>query len=194
MPPLKSYGVFISHAWDYDTDYYRVESMLNNAKRFKWRNCSVPQHDPLQAANDSQLEEALRNQIRPANVVVIISGMYINNRKWIQKEIDIALEMNKPIIGLVPRGAQRIPTEIRNIAPMVGWQTASIVDAIRNPPKPQAIQPSYEAEEVDIGWTGDQTAITDFSDLDDFLHQPDTDEPRISIPARRAIKRTGMTG
>ena len=88
MPRLKSYGVFISHAWDYNTDYYRLERMLKKAKHFKWRNCSVPEHDKLNTRSDAQLERALRNQIRPANVVAIIAGMYVNNRKWIQKEIN----------------------------------------------------------------------------------------------------------
>lgn len=43
MPKLKSYSVFISHAWDYNADYYRLERMLHNAKRF--RRISLPKPD-----------------------------------------------------------------------------------------------------------------------------------------------------
>ncbi len=43
----KTYNIFISHAWRYSEDYYRLVEMLNNAPYFKWRNYSVPQHDPV---------------------------------------------------------------------------------------------------------------------------------------------------
>lgn len=202
MPKLKSYGVFISHAWDYDADYYRLERMLNKAKRFKWRNCSVPQHDPLDANNDARLEKALRDQIRPANVVVIISGMYVNHRKWIQKEIDIALEMNKPIIGIVPRGAQRTPSEVQDIASMVDMKRSEIVDAIRNPTEPVHIvkEPTTtptptDADSVTRDWTSDIADSPDFSDLHDWINRLDdsTDaifDRRGKSPARRS----GMSG
>ncbi len=202
MPKLKSYGVFISHAWDYDADYYRLERMLNKPKRFKWRNCSVPQHNPLDANNDAQLEKALRDQIRPANVVVIISGMYVNHRKWIQKEIDIALEMNKPIIGIAPRGAQRTPSEVQNIAPMVGWKTSKIVDTIRNPtsPKVKTDAPPTTPAPIDAaGATSDQTSnVTDspsFSDLRDWINHRNSDiETKLSRHGKSATRRSGMSG
>ena len=127
----KRFGVFVSHAWDYD-HYRRIENMLDEAEDFEYRNYSVPEHDPLQARTDRALEEALYNQIRPASVVVILAGMYVPYRRWIQKEIDIAVEMNKPIIAVAPRGSQRMPQEVQEVADeIVGWNTASIVDAIR---------------------------------------------------------------
>lgn len=127
----KMYGLFISHAWDYD-HYQRIENMLDEAEDFEYRNYSVPEHDPLHARTDRELEEALYNQIRPASVVIILSGMYAHYRKWIQKEIDIAVEMGKPIIAVVPRGGLRMPQEVQEVADeIVGWNTASIVDAVR---------------------------------------------------------------
>lgn len=125
------YGIFISHAWDYD-HYRRIENMLDEAEDFEYRNYSVPRHDPKHARTDRELEEALCNQIRPASVVIILAGMYAHYRKWIQKEIDIAVEMGKPIIAVVPRGSQRMPQAVQVVADeVVGWNTASIVDAIR---------------------------------------------------------------
>lgn len=202
MPKLKPYGVFISHAWDYDADYYRLERMLNKTKRFKWRNCSVPQHDPLDANNDAQLEKALRDQIRPANVVVIISGMYVNHRKWIQKEIDIALEMGKNIVGITPRGAQRTPSEVQDIAPMVGWTTSRIVDAIRHPTrlKVKTDAPPTTPAPIDAaGATSDQTnnvtGSPSFSDLRDWIDHPSSDiEAKLNRRGRGATRRSGMSG
>jgi len=126
------YNIFISHAWTYNDDYYRLENMLNEAPYFNWRNYSVPKHDSLDTATNAELEDALKRQIRPTNIVIILSGMYVAYRKWIQKEIDIALEMNKPIIGIRPLGQERVPEEIQNAAKeIVGWNTSSIVEAIR---------------------------------------------------------------
>ena len=132
MPNLKTYDLFISHAWKYDADYYRLVQLLGGAMRFRHRNYSVPQHDPLDANNTPRLKSALDRHIRPANVVLIISGMYVAHRKWIQYEIDRAQYYGKPIVGIRPRGAQRIPTAVRSAATeVVGWNTSSIVRAIR---------------------------------------------------------------
>lgn len=125
------YGIFICHAWDYD-DYERIENMLDEAEGFDYRNYSVPEHDPLHARGDKELENALYDQIKPASVVIVLAGMYVPHREWIQKEIDIALKMGKPIIAVAPHGSERMPQEVQEVADaIVGWNTASIVDAIR---------------------------------------------------------------
>jgi hypothetical protein len=136
MPDLKTYDLFTSHAWSYSTDYYNLENMLNNANYFYWRNYSVPQHDPAIDPNTSAgqrvLTAALDRQIKPVNCVLIISGMYATYSDWIMKEIKIAGSYSKPIIGLIPRGQERTPTYVQNNASiMVGWNTDSIVNAIR---------------------------------------------------------------
>ena len=130
MPALKTYDVFISHAWTYSDDYYRIIRLLSEANNFKWRNYSVPGHDPLDT--DQDLREGLRRQIRPVNIVIILAGMYVNHSKWIEFEMDFSDEINKPMIGVRPRGQQRTPTQVQDrVEEMVGWTTSSIVNAIR---------------------------------------------------------------
>jgi Thoeris protein ThsB, TIR-like domain len=132
MPALKTYHLFISHAWQYNADYYRLVEMLDAAPYFSWKNYSVPQHDPLATRTDAGLERALQRQIAPTHIVVIIAGMYAHYREWLQKEIDMAVEMGKPIIGIKPRGQERIPKAVQEAARVVvGWSTTPIVDAIR---------------------------------------------------------------
>lgn len=134
MPALKSYDLFLSHVWRkvHNSEYYRLLNFLEGAANFRWRNYSVPEHDPLGTKTDWQLRQALNRQIRPINCLLVVSGMYVNHRKWIQEEINIALSLNKPIIGIVPWGQNRVPSEVQKIAKeMVGWQTSSIVNAIR---------------------------------------------------------------
>lgn len=132
MPELKKYRIFISHAWRYDDEYYRLVKMLNEAPLFDWANYSVPRHDRLDTATDRELTEALHNQIRPTQVVLILAGMYTTYSKWIQKEIDIANGYPKPIVGIKPLGSERIPSAVQEAAiEMVGWNTSSIISAIR---------------------------------------------------------------
>jgi len=132
MPKLKTYDIFVSHAWSYHADYYRIVRFLDDAPRFTWRNYSVPEHDPLQLPTKNALEEQLRRQIRPVNTVLILAGMYVAHSDWIQFEIDFAKELNKPMIGVRPWGQERIPLAVQNsVKQMVGWRTDSIVGAIR---------------------------------------------------------------
>lgn len=129
---LKIYNLFISHAWDYNSDYYNLVDLLSNYPYFNFKNYSVPQHDALNTKTNWELEQALNRQIAPTSVVLIIAGMYYNNRKWIQKEIEIAKAKGKPIIVIRPRGAERMPSElISDDYIRVNWNSSSIVQAIR---------------------------------------------------------------
>ena len=132
MPTLKTYDTFISHAWTYNRDYYRLINFLNDAPNFKWRNYSVPQHDPADANSTTKLKEALRKQMRPVNIVLILSGMYAAHSDWIEFEIQFAEQLGKPMVGIRPWAQQRIPKIVSDaVDEMVGWNTSSIVAAIR---------------------------------------------------------------
>jgi len=127
MPELRIYNVFVSHAWEYTDEYYRFVNMLNDAPNFYWRNFSVPVHDP----EGGRLRQAFIDQTRPTSIVIILSGMYVAYSDWIQTEIDIATEMDKPILGVMPWGSERIPQAVQDVADeIVGWNTDSIVRAI----------------------------------------------------------------
>ena len=131
MPPLRVYRLFISHAWDYSDEYNRMVSLLNNAPNFLWHNYSVTKYDPLHCQS-SELTEQIREQIRPVQAVLILSGMYAAHSSWIQFEIDYSVSLNKPIIGIRPYGNERVPACVNNVAiEMVGWNTDSVVDAVR---------------------------------------------------------------
>lgn len=129
---MHRYRLFISHAWRYNSDYNKIIEFLNGAPYCIYSNYSVPKHDQLEAATTSQLKEELRQQIRPVEVVVILAGMYASYSDWIKFEIDYAKEIGKSILGVEPWGSQRIPSVVQtNADEMVGWNTSSIVSAIR---------------------------------------------------------------
>ena len=79
--------------------------------------------------------QAIKNKISPANIVIIMAGVYAAFSKWINKEIKRAeseFNFSKPILAVTPWGAQRISSVVRDSADeIVGWNSSSIVDAIR---------------------------------------------------------------
>lgn len=133
----RSYDIFVSHAWTADTDYNRLINLLNSDSTFKYRNYSVPKSDPLEINSETelgrqrQLTAKLKEQVRQASIVIIIAGMYFNYREWIQKEIEIANDMDKPILVVRPWGAERIPAELQRYK-MVYWNSANIINGIKD--------------------------------------------------------------
>ena len=137
MPFLKTYDLFISHAWKYGTEYDNLVSLLNSAPYFSYRNYSAPEDKPLvspgSAVTNAILRKHIDNKIRPVNAVLVLSGMYYYYHDWMKVEMDIAQSYHKPIIAIKPRGNQFVPQEISCISnTVVNWNTASIVSAIRD--------------------------------------------------------------
>ena len=127
---MKIYNIFIRHAWKYCDDYYRLEALLDEDSWFHYKNYSVPKHDSLNVKTRRELYRELEEQIAPCSVVIVIAGMYVEYREWIQIEVAIANKYGKPIVVVKPWGAERMPLELR-CYPVVNWNTDSIVDAIR---------------------------------------------------------------
>ena len=105
---MKTYDLFLSHVWrsSQNGEYYRLAGLLESATHFRWRNYSVPQHDPLGTKTDAQLQRALARQIAPVNCFLVVAGMYVNHRKWIQQELDIDKGYGKPVVAVSPWGQQ----------------------------------------------------------------------------------------
>ena len=132
MPFLRTYDVFLSHAWTYGDDYDRLLGLLDGATNFTWRNFSVPENDPLHGGTTQALRAGLDRQIRNVHVVLMLSGVYATHSDWMNVELELAGKYYKPILGILPRGSQRASSVVQDAAlEMVPWSTTSIVDAIR---------------------------------------------------------------
>lgn len=130
MPALRTYSVFICHDWEYSNEYFRVRRFLDEARNFVWDDRSVPEHDPLDT--DEMLQKNLRDQIRPADVMLVLAGMYSAHSGWMDWEMAFARRIGKPIIGVRPWGNVQLPVVVQqNVREIVGWSSKSIVDAVR---------------------------------------------------------------
>jgi hypothetical protein len=132
MPTLHNYRLFISHAWRYSEGYNRAVKFLNDANNFSWSNYSVPVDKKFEGMNEAQLQQQLANQINPTQCVIVLAGMYAHYSGWISYEMAYAKALGKPILGIVPWGAERTPKAVSDYATkMVNWNSASIVAGIR---------------------------------------------------------------
>ena len=127
------YNLFISHSWAYGDAYDKLIRMLDSDRYFKYKDYSVPKNNPIHNATyDYQLRAAIKNQMQHASCVLILAGVYATYSKWINIEIQLAKEMNKPIIAIEPWGSERTSLIVKNNAnKIVRWNTSSIISAIR---------------------------------------------------------------
>ena len=129
----RRYDLFISHSWAYHDAYDKLLALLDKDPSFSYRNYSVPKDDPLHTnGTDRELLAAIREQVRQASCVLIMAGVYSTYSKWINKEIQVAVnEYRKPIVGIKPWDNTNVSSVVReNASRMVAWRKKSIEDAI----------------------------------------------------------------
>jgi hypothetical protein len=131
----KTYYLFISHSWSYADAYEKLINLLEKRPYFPYVDYSIPRYDPVHCASDRELNQAIYNKMRPCHIVLIMAGVYATYSKWINKEIRIAKESfayAKPILAIKPWGNINASVVVAQSADrMVGWNTESVVSAIR---------------------------------------------------------------
>lgn len=129
------YNLFISHSWKYSNDYDRLVEKLKGYSYFTFKNYSVPSKDPIDINGNyykKKLREAIENQMRLCSIIVVIAGKYTSYSDSIDMELDVAIEMGKPILAIEPWGSIATSQRAKNVADeIVAWNTESIVKAIR---------------------------------------------------------------
>jgi hypothetical protein len=118
----RTYNIFISHIDKEEDEYSIFIQKLSSAHDFEYNNYGI-----LEKIGENELQE----QIEPAGVVMILSGLYNKYKSLIKKQIDIARKFNKPIIVIRPYGMEDVPSELEEIAEdIVGWNAPCIIDSI----------------------------------------------------------------
>jgi Thoeris protein ThsB, TIR-like domain len=116
------YNLFISQLNEKNEEYDRFISKLEASNDFQWKNQTI--------SNKTDTTD-LKEQIKLVDVVIILSGLYSKDKNLIQREIDVAIELDKPIVIIRPYGMENVPASIEKAASeVVGWNTPCIVDSI----------------------------------------------------------------
>lgn len=116
------YNLFISQLNEKNEEYDRFIGKLEASSDFQWKNHTIA---------DKKDKKDLKEQIKLVDVVIILSGLYSKDKNLIQREINVAVELDKPIVIIRPYGMENVPASIEKAASeVVGWNTPCIVDSI----------------------------------------------------------------
>ena len=114
-----TWKLFISYpkaSDDYNTFMSRLESAT---EAFVWEDIT------------DMSDTGLATAIADCDALIVLSGLWEENKKVVNEHIKYAQSFNKAIIIIRPYGAEEIPEELQDVATkVVGWNTACIVDAI----------------------------------------------------------------
>ena len=128
----KIYSVFISHSWDHADDLKKLRNLLEERGYFHVEFSEASPDEPINSEKSAYIKRRLKEKISNSDIVLGIAGMYASHSDWMEWELETALEKKVPIVGVIPRGQERISKVVtdRSVED-VHWNTESIVDAIR---------------------------------------------------------------
>lgn len=128
----RSYKIFVSHSWAHVNDLKSLKNLLEARGYFNVEFTEFPPTDSINSTNAYYVRQRIAERISASNIVIGIAGIYASYSDWMKWELDKAAEEGIPIIGVIPRGQERISSVVSNRAiEIIHWNTESIVSAIR---------------------------------------------------------------
>lgn len=128
----KGYKIFVSHSWAHSDDLIALRNLLNSRGYFNVEFTEASKDVPINSANAAYIKTALKNKIISSDIVLALAGVYASHSDWMIWELDTALSNGIPIVGVIPRGQERISEEVYKRSKVdVRWNTDSIVEAVR---------------------------------------------------------------
>lgn len=128
----RTFYLYVSHSWKRVEPLDRLRNLLNNRGYFSFEFLEASPDNPINSYNESYIRKRLTQKVSEADVLLVMAGVYASNSEWINHEINVAMNLDIPIIGVIPWGQQKISTLVRTYADeIIGWNTESIVRAIR---------------------------------------------------------------
>ncbi|MDP3065126.1 MAG: TIR domain-containing protein [Methanobacteriaceae archaeon] len=116
------HDLFVTHNGEGDEEYITFFQRLLESPDFEFKDHGVPGENEVQK---------LKEQIQPAEVVIVLAGLYNRHQELVKTQVGIALEMDKPLILIRPYGAEEVPPELEEVASsVVGWNRVCIVERI----------------------------------------------------------------
>ena len=127
-----TYTIFISHSWSYDSEYTDLINLLDKRTYFNYEALEATKKTPINSENATYIKKVLKERIKNSNIVLALAGIYASHSEWMKWEIDTALELGIPIIGVAPWGQINLSQYVvKGSKEIVRWNTEPIVNAIR---------------------------------------------------------------
>lgn len=128
----KDYKIFISHSWSHTDDLEGLQNLLNSRGYFNVEFMEASKETPINSENATYVKAVLKQKILNSDIVLGLAGIYASHSEWMIWELETAKLNSIPIVGVIPRGQERISSEVYNRSVVdVKWNTESIVAAIR---------------------------------------------------------------
>lgn len=128
----KVYKIFISHSWQYTSTLEALRNLINARGYFSATYEESTRDKPINSDDEGYVKRRLAQKIANSDVILALAGVYASHSSWMQWELDKAIELGIPVIGVIPRGQDRISTIVSTRSVVdIKWNTESIVSAIR---------------------------------------------------------------
>ena len=128
----KTYSLFISHSWDYDDKLQDLKNLINSRDYFPAEYTQIERSCPINSDRAAVVKANITKRLEHSDVLLAIAGVFASHSDWMQWEMDKAKELGLKVIGIIPRGQERISQEVYKRSVIdVRWNADSIVDAIR---------------------------------------------------------------
>lgn len=129
----KEYKIFISHSWQYTDTLKALRNLLNERGYFSATYEESTKDNPIKSENESYVKIRLAQKIGDSDIILALAGVYASHSSWMEWELDKARELGTPIVGVIPRGQERISSIVSSRSVVeVRWNTESIITAIRD--------------------------------------------------------------
>ncbi len=96
--------MFVTHLYAPDESYFRVFEYLESQPNFFYKNLATPDKPPRSKEKEA-IREDLRRQMTDAEVVVVLSSLYLRDPTSIEYQCLYAQSCDKPLVVLEPFGS-----------------------------------------------------------------------------------------
>lgn len=128
----KTYSIFISHSWQNSEALENLRKLLNERGYFNVEFEEVTKDEPINSTSAAYIKMRLADKIKNSDIVLGLAGVYASYSDWMEWELEKALQLDIPVVGVIPWGQDRISTTVSSRSKVdVNWNTESIVSAIR---------------------------------------------------------------
>ena len=127
--------IFITDFVDFKPAHDTIVKWINESD-INWSNMSqIVTYSPHNQQFNNDVDYLLENKIKTSSLLVLVLDMYNakENKFWINKEVEIALKYNKPILATENWNHEDLPTKIQE-APnkFVNWQRDAVINGIKD--------------------------------------------------------------
>jgi len=118
----KIYNLIISNGKDVNNEYDQFLEKIYSKTDFLWKESLSSSY--LTAGDDF---------FKKVDVIIILAGLYNDNKDKIDELVEASIKNKKPILLVRPYGVEEVPENLEEVSTgIVGWNANCIVEDIKN--------------------------------------------------------------